>query len=1116
MRTVAGSLFSLTLSALIACSGDTEVGVGREQQAANVCMDLQRGLFGTVQDASASTTSANGGGTLIYSGSTSPTAALYRAYLRFDLSAIPAGSIVTDASLRLAFQRDNTTVSEVRLHNATSPWSETSPSFSTTYDPATAASFTTGAWTGTRTVPITALANAWVSGQNYGIVFEENAGSRTGITASEATTAASRPFLHICYDEPPPPPPPPDASLLPDAAPPPPLPPPPEPPPPETYRVAMIADYGAEGVGLDGVADMVHSWQPHAIIAAGDHVYESGCMPDRFERVVGGAYGDFVDNGTFFPSIGNHDVDCDGGLAYASYFGRPRMANGEHVYDAPVVPSNFIHVFAADSEHPQGSSTSAQAQWLLPRMAASQACFDLVTFHQPGVSSTLGNGPKPAMRWPFKQNGADLVVQGHMHGYERLIDSLGLTYITVGAAGGPLWGSWNPIAPESQYAYPVTDSSWGAALVTFSRNGWEGRAVIEFYPSGSTVPVDRQVIVKSCLDPNNIDPDDDHDGRLDGADNCPYEQNADQLDTDGDGRGDVCDDDQDGDGIPDLSDNCPNAVNPTQLDTDHDGQGDPCDADGEGDGVPDASDNCPGVVNADQANLDGDAEGDVCDSDDDGDGTADPADNCPRAANADQLDSDADGLGDVCDPTPLPPPPDVDEDGVPDASDNCPQAPNPTQADRDADGVGDACDDDDTDGDGVPDQADNCVATANPSQADLDGDGEGDACDADDDNDGFNDAGDNCPAVYNADQVDSDGDGIGDPCDPTPLPPPPDADADGVLDAADNCPQAANPSQANLDGDALGDACDPDDDNDGVNDASDNCPVLVNASQADNDADGDGDACDTDDDNDGAADGADNCPTVSNASQANADGDATGDACDTDDDNDGRLDGSDNCPLVANPTQTNTDGDASGGDACDTDDDNDGRLDTADNCPLLSNATQANADGDSMGDACDTDDDNDGRLDAQDNCPLVANPTQTNTDNDNNGGDACDPDDDNDGRLDGVDNCPLVKNANQADANGDGIGNACDTQPPDTVLTSGPGVNGASSTTTSRTPTFSFVATETGSTFQCQVDSGSWQNCSSPRTTSTLTRTTHTFRVRARDAVGNTDATPASVTFTVQ
>ena len=42
--------------------------------------------------------------------------------------------------------------------------------------------------------------------------------------------------------------------------------------------------------------------------------------------------------------------------------------------------------------------------------------------------------------------------------------------------------------------------------------------------------------------------------------------NFDQLDTNGDGEGDACDDDDDGDTILDGSDNCPIDPNPTQSD----------------------------------------------------------------------------------------------------------------------------------------------------------------------------------------------------------------------------------------------------------------------------------------------------------------------------------------------------------------------------------------------------------------------------------------------------------------------------------------------------------------------------------------------------------------------
>jgi hypothetical protein len=43
----------------------------------------------------------------------------------------------------------------------------------------------------------------------------------------------------------------------------------------------------------------------------------------------------------------------------------------------------------------------------------------------------------------------------------------------------------------------------------------------------------------------------DTDGVSDGADNCPQDANAQQLDTDNDGKGDACDADDDGDGVLD-------------------------------------------------------------------------------------------------------------------------------------------------------------------------------------------------------------------------------------------------------------------------------------------------------------------------------------------------------------------------------------------------------------------------------------------------------------------------------------------------------------------------------------------------------------------------------------
>ena len=85
-----------------------------------------------------------------------------------------------------------------------------------------------------------------------------------------------------------------------------------------------------------------------------------------------------------------------------------------------------------------------------------------------------------------------------------------------------------------------------------------------------------------------------------------------------------------------------------------------------------------------------------------------------------------------------------------------------------------------------------------------------------------------------------------------------------------------------------------------------------------------------------------------------------------------------------------------------------------------------------------------------------------------------------------------------------------DTTPPETTITSGP-----KGTITDKTPTFEF-SSEAGASFECRVDEGAFVGCSSPHTTALLSTGGHVFEVRAIDAVGNLDPTPASRAFTLR
>ncbi len=83
-----------------------------------------------------------------------------------------------------------------------------------------------------------------------------------------------------------------------------------------------------------------------------------------------------------------------------------------------------------------------------------------------------------------------------------------------------------------------------------------------------------------------------------------------------------------------------------------------------------------------------------------------------------------------------------------------------------------------------------------------------------------------------------------------------------------------------------------------------------------------------------------------------------------------------------------------------------------------------------------------------------------------------------------------------------------DTIPPETTITSGP--EGKKNPDDA---TFEFVSSEAGSTFECSLDQAAFAARTSPTTYQNLDKGWHTFQVRARDAAGNVDPTPASVTW---
>ncbi len=216
--------------------------------------------------------------------------------------------------------------------------------------------------------------------------------------------------------------------------------------------IAVFGDYGAASLGEESVSRMVKSWQPDAVLTTGDNNYPLGGA-GSIDRNIGQFYQEFIGNyqGTygpgagegpranrFFPSLGNHDWRTLGAQPYLDYFDLPgagyeSTSGNERYYDFQLGDVRFF-AYDSDFNEPDGHALgSQQAEWLRTELAASEAKWNFVYFHHPPFSSAA-HGSTPSMQLPFKEWGADAVLSGHDHVYERVLQD-GLPYFVTGLGG---------------------------------------------------------------------------------------------------------------------------------------------------------------------------------------------------------------------------------------------------------------------------------------------------------------------------------------------------------------------------------------------------------------------------------------------------------------------------------------------------------------------------------------------------------------------------------------------------------------------------------------------------------------------------------------------------------
>jgi uncharacterized protein YjdB len=190
---------------------------------------------------------------------------------------------------------------------------------------------------------------------------------------------------------------------------------------------------------------------PGTVVTFGDMAYNDGTLTE-FMNCYNPSWGRH--KARTKPAPGNHEYNSSPGTGYYQYFGATAgdPTKGYYSYDLGawhiVVINNYVNM----------SAGSPQEQWLRADLAAHPTVCTLAYWHEPRFSSG-GNGSSTAVQpiWQALYDyGADLVVNGHDHDYERFapqtptgaVDNVnGIKEFVVGTGGNSLY-SWpgNPIA----------------------------------------------------------------------------------------------------------------------------------------------------------------------------------------------------------------------------------------------------------------------------------------------------------------------------------------------------------------------------------------------------------------------------------------------------------------------------------------------------------------------------------------------------------------------------------------------------------------------------------------------------------------------------------------------
>jgi hypothetical protein len=222
------------------------------------------------------------------------------------------------------------------------------------------------------------------------------------------------------------------------------------------------------------------------VFTAGDNVYDDGTLAE-FQACYDSSWGRF--KAQTLPVVGNHEYNTNWASGHFRYFGEAAGHPREGWYVRDVGAWGVYALNSNCGEIGGCGEDSRQAAWLAADLAANpRRCVLAIWHHSRFSSGEHGSNDSTETLWRILQAaGAEIVVSGHDHGYERFApqdpagapDEAGLVGFVAGT-GGRSHYAFEDVQPNSLVR---NGDTFGVLRLDLAPDSW----TFEFLPvTGST------------------------------------------------------------------------------------------------------------------------------------------------------------------------------------------------------------------------------------------------------------------------------------------------------------------------------------------------------------------------------------------------------------------------------------------------------------------------------------------------------------------------------------------------------------------------------------------------------------------------------------------------------